>query len=170
MTSKIRTRSSSPSKPGPRGVLAAAVALVALAAGCGESKGDSPRSHPTAESKVSVDVGEAFTLAVDENPSTGERWYLDAPEPDASVVRSRGDDYESDAESDDDAAERPGVGGTRVFTFEATGAGSTEIALLHCPVYTCTGGPKSPAPASPSASAAASRPAPERITYTVTVN
>lgn len=163
MTSRIRTRSSFRS----RRVLAAAVALVALATGCGESKGDSPRSHPTAESKVSVEVGEAFTLAVDENPSTGERWYLDAPEPDASVVRSRGDDYESDAE---DADERPGVGGTRVFTFEATGAGRTEIALLHCPVYTCTGGPKSPAPASPSASASASRPAPERITYTVTVN
>ncbi|MFI1826947.1 protease inhibitor I42 family protein [Streptomyces sp. NPDC020412] len=162
MTSKIHTRSSFPS----RGVLAAAVALVALATGCGESKGDSPRSHPTAQSQVSVDVGEVFTLAVDENASTGERWYLDSPEPDASVVRSRGDDYQPDAE---DADERPGVGGTRVFTFEATGAGRAEIVLLHCPVYTCTGGPKSPAPASPSAPAAASRPAPERTTYTVTV-
>ncbi len=146
-------------------VFLAAAALLALATGCGSQSGGSPHSYPTSQTKVSADVGEKFTLTVDENTSTGEHWYLAAPKPAASVVRSKGDDYNADKGTEDQA----GAGGKRVFTFEATGAGSTEIVLLHCPVYTCTGGKESPATASPTASAA-SRPAPKRITYTVTVS
>ncbi|MEV5435122.1 protease inhibitor I42 family protein [Streptomyces sp. NPDC052682] len=60
-----------------------------------------------------------------------------------------------------------GAGGSRVFTFEAVAAGRTRVVLLHCPVYVCSGGPASPAPAT---TAPAARPAAERVTYTVTVD
>ncbi|MGP4084696.1 protease inhibitor I42 family protein [Streptomyces sp. KR55] len=137
--------------------VAAAVALLALTAGCG-----GPAEYGIDERSITAEPGDRFTLTVDENPSTGERWYLVTPKPDASVVRSRGDDYHAD----DDTGSLVGSGGRRVFTFEATGAGRTRIVLLHCPVYACDGDRASPAPAT---TAPVSRPAAERTTYTVTV-
>ncbi|MGW3728976.1 protease inhibitor I42 family protein [Streptomyces sp. NPDC000851] len=141
----------------PTAVSLLAVAALALTAGCG-----GPAEYGEGDRAITVDAGDEFTVAVDENPSTGERWYLVAPKPDASVVRSRGDDYDAD----DDSGTLVGSGGRRVFTFEATGAGRTRIVLLHCPVYACDGDRASPAPAT---TAPVSRPAAERTTYTVTV-
>ncbi|MFC9911457.1 protease inhibitor I42 family protein [Streptomyces sp. NPDC059862] len=131
--------------------------MLSLTAGCG-----GPAEYGEADRAITIDAGEEFTVTVDENPSTGERWYLVDPKPDASVVRSRGDDYDAD----DDSGTLVGSGGRRVFSFEATGAGRTEIVLLHCPVYACTGGSASPAPAT---TAPSNLPTAERTTYTVTV-
>ncbi|RZB19828.1 hypothetical protein StrepF001_00545 [Streptomyces sp. F001] len=122
----------------PTAVSLLAVAALALTAGCG-----GPAEYGEGDRAITVDAGDEFTVAVDENPSTGERWYPATPKPDASVVRSRGDDYDAD----DDTGSLVGSGGRRVFTFEATGAGRTRIVLLHCPVYACDGDRASPAPA-----------------------
>jgi inhibitor of cysteine peptidase len=182
----MRTRSTSRSSRG--GGAVAAAALLTLVAGCGGGT-DEPTSHPVADSSITAGVGERFTLAVNENASTREHWYLADPKPDSSVVRSRGNRYESD--SDEPA---PGSGGHLVFTFEATGKGSTEIVLLHCTFNTCNDSTASPtasatdtasptattsatpsAKATPSSTSSAtatpsSSPEPERVTYTVTVS
>ncbi|MFF1448558.1 protease inhibitor I42 family protein [Streptomyces sp. NPDC058274] len=189
----MRTRSTSRSSRGTGAV--AAAALLALVAGCGGGT-DGPTSHPVSDSSITAGVGERFTLAVNENASTREHWYLADPKPDSSVVRSRGNRYESDS---DEAA--PGSGGHLVFTFEATGKGTTKIVLLHCTFNTCNDSTASPtasatdpntptatASSTPSAtttpsstsspssakatptSSSSSSPEPERVTYTVTVS
>ena len=66
-------------------------------------------------------------------------------------------------------------GGRLTFTFEAKGRGTTRFTLLHCTFTTCQGNTSSRPPATtgpsatPSAGAGPSQ-APERITYTVTVD
>jgi inhibitor of cysteine peptidase len=146
-----------------RGTTAAVAVLLALTAACGTST-DEPTSHPTTDGRVTADVGERFTLTVDENASLGERWYLATPKPDDSVVRGRGQRYESDSEGEP----VPGAGGGRVFTFEATGTGSTRIVLLHCPVHACDGDTASPAPQTTAPPSSYAKP--KRVTYTVTVS
>ena len=152
--------------------------LAALATGCGSSGTDTdePTSHPTQDTSISAKVGERFTLTVEENASTRERWSLADPAPDTSVVRSRGHKSASDS---GDEQPVPGAGSKLTFTFEATGKGSTEIVLLHCtfaaPCDGGSGGPATPTPspsptATPSASASATPSEPERVTYTVTVS
>ncbi len=151
---------------------AAVGALLALATGCGSGSGG-PTSHPTTDTGITAEVGERFTLTFDgENGSTRSHWYVIDPQPDASVVRSRGRDYEADEEG------MVGGGGSLTFTFEAVGKGSTEIVVQHCTFNTCLDGTASPAAPSPSFSSSASAststspspaPEPERITYTVTV-
>ncbi|PAZ10604.1 hypothetical protein CLM62_40130 [Streptomyces sp. SA15] len=155
-----------------------AVALLALATGCATGsdepeKPGTPTSHPTQDSSISAEVGERFTLTVEENASTREHWYLGDPEPDTSVVRSQGKKSESD--SGDEPV--PGAGSRLTFTFEATGKGSTEIVLMHCTfATTCEGdgsGTPSPEPEpepTPTPSASATPSEPERVTYTVTVS
>ncbi|MET9098412.1 protease inhibitor I42 family protein [Streptomyces antibioticus] len=143
-------------------VFAAAALLVTAAAltGCG-SGDDEPTSHPVDDTTVTASVGERFTLTVADNASTRSHWYLVDPKPDGAVVRERG----RETASDGDAA--PGSGTDVTFTFEATGAGSTEIVLLHCTFSsTCDTGDGTPAPA-PTGGAAPTEP--ERITYKVTV-
>ncbi|MFD7707738.1 protease inhibitor I42 family protein [Streptomyces sp. NPDC059786] len=163
----------------PSRAIGAVVAATCLAfvAGCGTdtdeptgrgtgttsaSPENAPSSHPTQDTSITAETGERFTLVVDENVSTGEKWYLAAPKPDSAVVRDRGQEYEASA----DAEKMDGAGGHRVFTFEAAGKGSTKIVLMHCPVYACNGSTTSPAPAT---DAPASLPKPKSITYTVTV-
>ncbi len=178
MNSTMRTASTSRNRTGAggTGVLAVALlALLALATGCGTGTDESaaPRSHPAQDRSISAEVGERFTLTVEENASTREHWYLGDPEPDTSVVRDRGSKSASD--SGDEPV--PGAGSDLTFTFEATGKGSTEIVLMHCTFKTtCEGdgsGAASPEPtqtkaATASPSAAPSEP--ERVTYTVTVS
>ncbi|WP_329411044.1 protease inhibitor I42 family protein [Streptomyces sp. NBC_00704] len=150
-----------PMAAGPGRIAGAALCAVMLLAGCASGSGaDAPTSHPTQDTTIAAEVGERFTLSVPENASTREHWSVVAPRPDASVVRTAGRRYES---ADD--GKSVGGGGTLVLTFEATGAGSTGITLLHCTFPTagaaaCGGG------ASPSATPP---PEPERRTYRVTV-
>ncbi|MFC9496367.1 protease inhibitor I42 family protein [Streptomyces sp. NPDC056982] len=163
----------------------AATALLALATGCG-SGSDEPAggststashpsgttSHPVKDTSITAEPGERFTLTVDQNASTREYWYLVAPEPDSSVLVSRGQDSASDS-GDEPAA---GAGGRLTFTFEAKGRGTTRFTLLHCTFTTCQGNtsarpPETTAPsATPTTAAATPSQAPERITYTVTVD
>ncbi|MFE4776209.1 protease inhibitor I42 family protein [Streptomyces sp. NPDC056713] len=160
----------------------AATALLALATGCG-SGSDEPAggstshpsgttSHPVKDTSITAEPGERFTLTVDQNASTREYWYLVDPEPDSSVLVSRGQDSASDS-GDEPAA---GAGGRLTFTFEAKGRGTTRFTLLHCTFTTCQGNtsarpPETTAPsATPTTGAVTPSQAPERITYKVTVN
>ncbi|MFD9430391.1 protease inhibitor I42 family protein [Streptomyces sp. NPDC060002] len=147
------------------GAVAAALCTVTLVAGCASGSGaDEPTSHPTQDLSITAEVGERFTLSVPENASTREHWFVVAPQPDASVVRAADRSYES---ADD--GKSVGGGGTLVFTFEATGKGSTRIVLLHCTFPTAQtaacGGGASPTP-SPSPTPTTE---PERVTYRVDV-
>ncbi|MEK0097607.1 hypothetical protein WDA79_03625, partial [Streptomyces sp. A475] len=69
-----------------------------------------------------------------------------------------------------------GAGGRLTFTFEAKGKGSTRFTLLHCTFTTCQGNtsnrpPETTGPsAGPTTGTATPSKAPERITYTVTVD
>ncbi|MFC9615664.1 protease inhibitor I42 family protein [Streptomyces sp. NPDC056938] len=160
----------------------AATALLALATGCG-SGSDEPAggstshpsgttSHPVKDTSITAEPGERFTLTVDQNASTREYWYLVDPEPDSSVLVSRGQDSASDS-GDEPAA---GAGGRLTFTFEAKGRGTTRFTLLHCTFTTCQGNtsarpPETTAPSAPPTTGAVTpSQAPERITYTVTVD
>ncbi|MFE6844565.1 protease inhibitor I42 family protein [Streptomyces sp. NPDC057686] len=159
------------------GAAVAAAALLALATGCGSATGtgESARgstSRPVKDTSITAEPGERFTLTVDQNASTREYWYLVDPEPDSTVLVSRGHVYASD--SGDEAV--VGGGGRLTFTFEAKGKGTTRFTLLHCTFTTCQGNtstrpPETTGPsATPTAGAATASRAPERITYTVTVN
>ncbi|MES9520469.1 protease inhibitor I42 family protein [Streptomyces capoamus] len=160
--------------------LAAAV-LLAPATGCGPGTGEPaggptstahrPTSHPVDDTGITARPGERFTLTVHQNASTREYWYLVGPRPDSSVLVSRGRDYASD--SGDEPVD--GAGGRLTFTFEAVGRGTTRFTLLHCTFTTCQGNTSTVPPGttgpslSPSPSRTTASPAPERITYTVTV-
>ncbi|MFI7244894.1 protease inhibitor I42 family protein [Streptomyces qinglanensis] len=145
---------------GAGGVAVAAAAALALVAGCG-SGADEPTPHPTGDTSVTAEVGERFTLTVNENASTREHWFLADPEPDRAVVRSRGRHIESDSGDEP----MPGSSSDLVFTFEATGKGRTRIVLTHClATTTCPPDGRSQGPTAQPLSA------PERVTYTVTVS
>lgn len=165
------------------GAAIAATALLALATGCG-SDTDEPAggststashatSHPVKDTSITAEPGERFTITVDQNASTREYWYLVDPEPDSSVLVSRGEHYASDSGDEP----MPGAGGRLTFTFEAKGKGTTRFTLLHCTFSTCQGNTSTVPPATtgpsatPTTGAATPSPsqAPERITYTVTV-
>ncbi|MET9605264.1 protease inhibitor I42 family protein [Streptomyces sp. NPDC006512] len=152
--------------------------LLAFATGCGSGTGEpadgstSTASRPVNDTSITAERGERFTLTVDQNASTREYWYLVDPEPDSSVLVSRGRAYASD--SGDEAV--PGAGGRLTFTFEAKGKGTTRFTLLHCTFTTCQGNtstvpPETTGPsATPTTGASTPSQAPERITYTVTVS
>ncbi|MFE9331435.1 protease inhibitor I42 family protein [Streptomyces sp. NPDC006925] len=145
-------------KAGAGGV--AMAAALALVAGCG-SGADEPTRHPTGDTSITAEVGERFTLTVNENASTREHWFLAGPEPDRAVVRSRGRHIESDSDSEPP----PGSSSDLAFTFEATGKGRTRIVLTHClATTTCPPDGRTQGPTAQPLSA------PERVTYTVTVS
>ncbi|MFJ8821272.1 protease inhibitor I42 family protein [Streptomyces sp. NPDC102467] len=162
------------------GAVIAATALLALATGC-DSGTDEPAggstsrttSHPVKDTSITAAPGERFTLTVDQNASTREYWYLVGPEPDSSVLVGRGQGAASDSDDDEPAA---GAGGRLTFTFEAKGKGTTRFTLLHCTFTTCQGNtsdrpPETTGPsATPTTGTATPAQAPERITYTVTVD
>ncbi|MCT2543229.1 MULTISPECIES: protease inhibitor I42 family protein [Streptomyces] len=171
------TRTASIFRGSRGGAALAAAALVALATGCGSGTDEpaggstSGASRPVNDTSITAEPGERFTLTVDQNASTREYWYLVAPEPDSSVLVSRGRHQASD--SGDEPA--PGAGGRLTFTFEAKGKGTTRFTLLHCTFTTCQGNNSTLPPATtgpsatPTTGAATPSQAPERITYTVTV-
>ncbi|MFD0352382.1 protease inhibitor I42 family protein [Streptomyces sp. NPDC127110] len=150
----------------------AAAAVLALATGCGsgsDTSGVRATSRPVKDTGITAEPGERFTLTVGQNASTREYWYLVDPEPDGSVLLSRGQVY---AAASGGGA---GAGGRLTFTFEAKGKGTTQFTLLHCTFTTCQGNNASLPPATtgpsamPTTAAAPPAQAPERITYTVTV-
>lgn len=155
--------------------------LLALA-GCGPGSDDpaggsanrptTTTSHPVEDTGITAEPGERFTLTVDQNASTREYWYLVGPGPDSSVLVSLGRKYTPGSGGKPAA----GSGGRLTFTFEAKGRGTTRFTLLHCTFTTCRGNtstapPETTGPSTtPTAGATAPIQAPERITYTVTVD
>ncbi|MEB3959255.1 protease inhibitor I42 family protein [Streptomyces kunmingensis] len=129
-------------------------------------------SHPVKDTSITAKPGERFSLTVEQNASTREYWYVVAPEPDSSVLVEHGRSHASDS-GDEQMA---GAGSKLTFTFEAKGKGTTRFTLLHCTFTTCQGNtsdqpPKTTGPAAtPTTGATAPSKAPERITYTVTVD
>ncbi|MFD3561346.1 protease inhibitor I42 family protein [Streptomyces sp. NPDC058686] len=183
------TRTASIFRGSRGGAAIAAAALLALATGCGsgtdEAAGGStsgashhsgatgrPTSHPVKDTSITAEPGERFTLTVDQNASTREYWYLVDPEPDSSVLVSRGREDAPDSGGEPVA----GAGHRLTFTFEAKGKGTTRFTLLHCTFTTCQGNTSSLPPettgpsATPATGTETPSKAPERITYTVTVH
>ncbi|MDX3685412.1 protease inhibitor I42 family protein [Streptomyces sp. AK04-4c] len=166
--------------PGSRsGAAIAAAALLALTTGCGPGAdgpaggspgpADGPTSYTAKDTDITAEPGERFAVTVDQNASTREYWYLVDPEPDSSVLVSRGREHASDS------GDGAGAGGRLAFTFEAKGKGVTRFTLLHCTFTTCQGNtselpPETTAPSDAPATEATPSQAPERITYTVTVD
>ncbi|MFD5617005.1 protease inhibitor I42 family protein [Streptomyces yangpuensis] len=157
---------------GAAAVLAAFAVLTGCGSGTGEQAAGTTTSRPVKDTSITAEPGERFTLTVDQNASTREYWYLVAPEPDSSVLVSRGQVHASYAEGEAAA----GAGGRLTFTFEAKGRGTTRFTLLHCTFTTCQGNTSTLPPgatepsATPATGTATPSPAPERITYTVTVD
>jgi inhibitor of cysteine peptidase len=73
---------------------------------------------------VTVNPGDQFTLGLAANRSTGYSWQL-AQAPDAAVLQLVGSSYEAPA------AGRPGAGGKECWTFNAVGAGTTQLTLAY---------------------------------------
>ncbi|GLX19656.1 protease inhibitor I42 family protein [Streptomyces lavendulae] len=121
-------------------------AVLALTAGCDSGVGASggrATSRPVKDTSITAEPGERFTLTVGQNASTREYWYLVDPEPDRSVLLSRGQAYAADSGAEKTA----GAGGRLTFTFEAKGKGTTRFTLLHCTFTTCQGNTASLPPA-----------------------
>jgi inhibitor of cysteine peptidase len=109
----------------PRMLVWAIVALVLVACG-GGGDGSGPRTLTKEDDGTTVEVtnGETFRITLDANVSIPFRWHLVTP-PDAGVV-----EYVSSAYEASPNPERlVGSGGTSIWTFEATGAGTTTIGL-----------------------------------------
>lgn len=70
-----------------------------------------------------------FTIALEDNPSTGYRWAYDGGRPDPRLMTATGDTTESDS------PERTGSGATRYLHFRAKAVGRTAFTLRHC--YQC---------------------------------
>ncbi|MEU4230493.1 protease inhibitor I42 family protein [Nonomuraea sp. NPDC026600] len=85
---------------------------------------------------VEVGTGQRFSLAVADNPSTGDQWRLLAV-PDAKVASFISKEYVSDGGG-------PGSGGTSYFVFNGKQPGSTEIRLQNC--WRCPSATPSPTP------------------------
>ena len=78
--------------------------------------GDSIRKKP----------GEAFTVALESNPTTGYGWTLDGKE-DGTVVRKVGDEYIGNAHPPG----MVGVGGTERWKFQAEKKGKTALRFIY---------------------------------------
>jgi predicted secreted protein len=102
--------------------LVLAFAIAALLSGCG---GDD-NTFEDLDAPLVVEAGEAFAIALSENPSTGYEWQF-TRRPDPEVARFVGSDFELEEGGED----RDGAGGTRRFRFEAVAAGETEMRLRY---------------------------------------
>lgn len=114
--------------------LAVFVAFVAFVTSCTVTReGDpNPGERPSTreftldDTRIEVEPGESFTIAVEDNASVGDDWSMSG-KPDAAVVTTGGDHYVADSEED-----TVGGGGTRYFEFEARAAGTTSVELFNC--------------------------------------
>ncbi|MFJ8648546.1 protease inhibitor I42 family protein [Streptomyces sp. NPDC093546] len=105
-----------------------------------------PTVYDTGERRITVAVGDEFTLEVPARPSIGEHWYLAGPRPDAGVLGYRGTHEEIEGTEEGIAG---GGDGTAYFDFTARGKGTTTVTLLHCPMARCGGAARTTATASP---------------------
>jgi inhibitor of cysteine peptidase len=102
-------------------VVLAAVAVVALLAGCGGSDDSSAAPVYHEGDSITVQNGQQFVVALTANPSTGYSWQAEKND----KVRSLGSKQVS-------AANRAiGAAGTQELRFEATATGTTTLALAY---------------------------------------
>jgi inhibitor of cysteine peptidase len=103
-----------------------------LISGCTEEKNDplSASDDSSIESKspefkspesVTIEVGTAFKVSMDSNPTTGYNWSTEV-EPDFLKIKS--DTYKSESNL-------IGAGGVQTIEFEALKAGQTKIAMKY---------------------------------------
>ncbi|UNO41668.1 protease inhibitor I42 family protein [Streptomyces sp. MST-110588] len=87
-----------------------------------------PVVYDEGDSEIAVSAGDRFSVRLKDDPGTGYRWVIAAPEPDPAVLRAVGSHFDSDAPP----GENGSGGGSRYLEFEATGVGRTDLRLLHC--------------------------------------
>lgn len=73
---------------------------------------------------IEVAPGDFFTIVLESNRSTGFRWRINDP-PNEAIVRLDSSEYVAPVGG------APGSAGTERWTFQATGAGSTPIAMTY---------------------------------------
>jgi len=115
-----------------RMLASAIVALVLVACG-GDGDGSGPRTLTKQDDGTTVQVanGQTFRITLDANVSTPFRWHL-VETPDAGVVRYVTSAYEASPNPE----RLVGSGGTSIWTFEATGVGTTTIGLASVEINT----------------------------------
>lgn len=106
-------------------MLASAIVAFALVA-CGGGEDAGPRTLTQQDDGTTVEVtnGQTFRITLDANVTTPYRWHL-VKVPDAGVVEYVSSAYEASPNPEG----LVGAGGTSIWTFEATGAGTTAIGL-----------------------------------------
>ena len=109
----------------PRMFVSTIAALVLVACG-GSDAGSGPLTLTKDDDGTTVQVanGQTFRITLDANVTTPYRWHL-VKAPDTGVVRYVSSAYEASPNPEG----LVGSGGTSIWTFEATGAGTTTIGL-----------------------------------------
>ena len=97
------------------------VVVLAVLAGCGGSQAVYGRE----DTDIAAKAGEAFTIKLEENPTTGYQWSVSIS--DGSVLSLDKDEYVAD----DQSGEMVGSGGVRVLTFKALEAGTATIDMVY---------------------------------------
>jgi inhibitor of cysteine peptidase len=109
--------------------LVAALIVVASCGGNGDAangggtEGGTTLTESSGGGSIRLAVGETFDVALEGNPTTGFGWLVDAV--DNEVVMQRGDFVFTPA------SDLIGAGGVLTLTFEAMGAGETELELIY---------------------------------------
>lgn len=106
--------------------------LVGLVTGCGAGSavydfGVVVHGEAGKTADVRLTPGRRFSLAVDENPATGDGWRM-AALPDVKVASFISEEYRAGG----------GTGGVRYFVFNAKYPGTTTVTLYAC--RHCAGG------------------------------
>jgi hypothetical protein len=96
----------------------------------------SPRTYDAATTSIEAAVGETFNVAVPSNITVPMKWRLEPP-PDPKLLASGGDKYVEEPPPGCPAC--TGYGGTRVFSFVATGAGTLTLHLALRPLTDANG-------------------------------
>ena len=111
-------------RPAVAGIL---TLLIALAAACGDDANATGSVNLTAEDNdgtVEVKVSDRIVITLESNVTTGFAWRL-TTEPDVDVLELVDSEYRS-PETD-----LLGAGGDEIWTFEATGEGTTSLELTY---------------------------------------
>lgn len=104
-------------------LLASVIIIAGLALACGSAGGSKALTESDAGTTIRLKAGEAFTVKLDGNPTTGYAWE---PENlDTGVLQQEGD-WKFAPESS-----AIGSGGSVTATFKAASAGTTTLRLIY---------------------------------------
>ncbi|TLM80518.1 MAG: hypothetical protein FDZ70_00425 [Actinobacteria bacterium] len=109
-------------------------ALAASTVGCTPKRAGRTLTGSDSGSVIEVGVGDRFTVALAENPTTGYLWAVSGALP--SIVETASDDYDSES-----APGLVGGGGTRTIVYRAVSAGSGDVGLVYVRPWETTGTP-----------------------------